>query len=212
MMNIVKNFIENNKKVIIIFVTFIVVFICSFGIKYLLDREANSHALNQVTVAKAAMNPLGKNESVFVKEILVKPIENLEDDVIPDDEVISSKNISISSLEIKDEKGNDKNLVGVSKDSLKDSIVYINGKQYKIDLTKDNVLVFENYNFSKNYVLSLDGNKVVIFKKDNKGNLTTEKTYEKRLIREEVRTLFEKYKLQVDSLSQVKDYLSTVTS
>lgn len=211
-MNFLKSFMEKNKKVIILFITFIVVFVCSFGIKYLLDKEAKSHALNQVTVAKAQENTLGNNESVFVNELLIKPIENLEDDVIPEDEIISSKSVSISSLKIKNEKGSDENLVGISKDSLKNKVVFINGKQYKIDLTKDNIVVFKNYNFAKSYVLALDGNTVIINKKDDKGNLIVDKTYDKRLIREEVRPLFQNYKLQVNSLSEIKDYLSTVTS
>ncbi|MHC1682365.1 MAG: hypothetical protein AB6733_05395 [Clostridiaceae bacterium] len=211
-MNIVKSFIEKNKKVIIIFVTSIVVLICSFSIKYLIDKEAEKQTSNQVTSAKVEENILGKEETVVLKEILVKPIENLEDDSIPEDEVTTTKEISISSLKIKDEKNNDKNLIETSKDTLKNSVVYIDGKQYKIELSKDNVLVFANYNFAKDYVLSLEENKVIINKKDKNGNLIADTTYEKRLIREEVRPLFEKYKLQVSSLSEVKDYLSTVTS
>lgn len=212
MMNIVKSFIEKNKKAIIIFVTSIVVLICSFSIKYLIDKEAEKQTSNQVTSAKVEENVLGKEETVVLKQILVKPIENLEDDSIPEDEVTTTKETSISGLKIKDEKNNDKDLIGTSKDNLKNSVVYIDGKQYKIELSKDNVLVFANYNFEKDYVLSLDESKVIINKKDKSGNLIADTTYEKRLIREEVRPLFEKYKLQVNSLSEVKDYLSTVTS
>lgn len=211
-MRILKNFLEKNKKEIILFITFIVVFICSFGIKYLLDKEARSHSLNKPIIAKIQENPLGKNENVYIREINVKPIENLEDDIIPQDEIVSSKTVDISSLDIKDEKGKAKTLVGTSKNSLKNTLVYINDRQYKIDLSKDNVLILQSYNFQKNYVLGLDGNKVIIYKKDDKGNLSVEKTYEKRLIREEVTPLFAEYKLQVNSLSEVKDYLSTVTS
>lgn len=211
-MNLIKNYIYTYRKIIIILLTGIVVGFCSYFVSYLIDKQSVNKEISAVTLAKVNSDGLKEDEIISIKEMLIKPIDEIDGDLIPEDQLLSSKEVSLKDLNLTDNNGKKLIMIGVSKKDINKKIVFIDNKCYKINLNNDGKITIENYKFAKKYILSLKGNKILICQSDSNGNLIVEKTHDKNLTREEARTLFENGKLQVDTINEVKDYVSSITS
>lgn len=211
-MNLIKNYIYTYRKIIIILLTGIVVGFCSYFVSYLINNQNINKEISAVSLAKVNSDGLKEDEIILLKEMLIKPIDEIDGDFIPEDQLLSSKEVNVKDLNLTDNKGKALTIIGVSKKDLNKKTVFIDNKYYKINLNNDGKITLENYKFAKKYVLSLNGNKILVCQSDSNGNLIVEKTHDKNLTREEARTLFENGKLQVDTINEVKDYLSSITS